>query len=112
MNVKKISSLVVVVLGVGMLWGSYYINAQVASGQMQVDSAERKINQSKSLFSLNPVAKEIGEGMTKSADRKINEAKDEISYYSNVARNLQIGGIVALIVGVLGFVFLGRSKKT
>ena len=108
MNLKKIFSVIVFVLGLAMLWGSYYIKTQVASGKLQVSSAERSLSQGKSLFSINPITKQIGEGISKSADRKISNAKEEISSYENLAQILQIGGIVLVVLGFGLFLFSRR----
>jgi hypothetical protein len=111
-NWKRVFAIVVFIVGVAMVGGAYYINTQVAEGKLQVSSAEKKVDQGKTLFSLNPVSKEIGDQITKSADRKIDKAKEEISYYAGLAQNLQIGGIVLIVIGIGFFIFAGRSKKS
>ena len=111
MNRKRVIAVVMFLAGVAMVGGSFYIKSQVAQGKLQVASAEKKVDQGKTLFSLNPVSKEIGGQMAKSADRKIDHAKQEISDYASLAQNLLVGGIVLLIVGAGFFIFLRRSKK-
>ena len=112
MNLKKIFAIVVFLVGIAMVGGAFYIKDQVAQGKLQVSSAERQVNQGKTLFSLNPISKEVGNQITKSADRKIDAAKGEISYYANMAQNLQIGGIVLIVIGIGLFIFSLRSKKS
>lgn len=110
MKTKKIIAVVVFLVGVAMLGGAFYIKDQVAKGKLKVASAEKKINQGKTLFSLNPVSKEIGDQVAQSADRKIAGAKLEISDYEALALDLQIGGIILILLGAGGFIFLQRKK--
>ncbi len=111
MRVKKIFSIIVFVIGILMLGGSYYIKNQVEQGKIQISSAEKSLSRGKSLFSLNPVTKQIGEGISRSADRKIDSANAEIQYYSNVAQGLLIGGIILMVLGA-GMFFLGKRSKS
>lgn len=109
MDVRKIIAIVLVVIGGAMLGVSYYIKNEVAEGRIKVQNAERSVEKGKSLFSITPYTKPIGEGIAKSADKKIQEAKHEIGYYERMAQMLQIGGIIAIIVG--GIIFLTSYKK-
>ncbi len=111
MNFKKIISIVLVVVGALMIGGAYYIKDQVAQGKIELSGAEKKLSRGKSLFSLNPISEEVGKQFTKSADRKIADAHDQIAYYSNLAENLQIGGIVLIVLGVGLFIFYGRRSR-
>lgn len=110
-KMKTIIAVVIVLLGIAMVGGAIYIKNQVAQGKLQVSSAERQVQQGKSLFSLNPVTQEIGGQITKSADRKIDNAKGELSYYANMAQNLQVGGIILIVLGVVFYIFVARSKS-
>ncbi len=110
MNVKKVIAVIVFFVGVAMLGGAFYIKDQVAHGKLQVASAEKKINQGKSLFSLNPVSEEIGDQVAKPIDRKIAHAKLEISDYEALAQDLQIGGIILILLGAGFFIFLRRRR--
>lgn len=109
MGLKKYFSAIVFLVGILMVGGSFYIKKQVAEGKIQVSDAERSVRQGKALFSLNPVSKQIGEGLTRSADRKIASAKDEIQYYTNLAQLLLVGGIVLIVVGA-GMFVLKRKR--
>jgi hypothetical protein len=110
MNVKKMIAVIMVLVGVVMVGGALYIKDQVAKGKLKVASAERKVEQGKGLFSINPVSKEIGDQVTQSADRKISSAKLEISNYEALAQDLQWGGIILIVVGAGFFIFLRRKK--
>ena len=109
MNLKKFFSVLVVVLGLLMEWGAHYINQQVEEGKLKVSSAEKSVSQTQSIFSLNPISKQIGDGIAKSADRKIDHANQEISSYANLAQSLQVGGIILIILGIGFFIFSCRK---
>ncbi|MFI5344222.1 MAG: hypothetical protein ACHQUC_08385 [Chlamydiales bacterium] len=110
MNVKRIFSIIVILVGIAMVGGAYYIRDQVAQGKLEISSGERQINQTESLFSANPASKMVGDEVTKSGREKIAAGNQEISYYENMARNLQIGGFVLIVLGVAFFFFSGRRK--
>lgn len=110
MNFKKIISVVLVVAGALMIAGAYSIKNQVAQGKIQLSDAESTVNTGKALFSVNPVSKEVGNQLTKSVDRKIAEGHDQIAFYSKLAENLIISGIVLIVIGVGLFIFYGRRS--
>ena len=70
MNGKRILGILILLCGIAMILGSVYIKQRVAEGKMQISSAQNKVNQGNSLFSLNPVSKEIGKGVTGSAQKR------------------------------------------
>ncbi len=97
-----------------MLGVSSYITNEVISGQEQIESAQKKVDQGNSLFGLSPYTKPIGQSMTGSAQKKINAGKEEVAYYANLASNLKTGGIVTSIVGaamVLIGLLVPRKRK-
>lgn len=102
--------LIIFLLGIGQIGASMYIHSQVEEGKGKIQRAEKQVDQGESLFSLNPVSKEIGQGLTGSAHKKINEGKEEVAYYARVAHILQISGIIFFIVG-LGTFFIGKPSK-
>ncbi|MBS0625180.1 MAG: hypothetical protein JSS32_03945 [Verrucomicrobia bacterium] len=110
MNSKQITGIVLVLAGVAMLLTSQYIKSQVLEGKQQISSAQKKVDTANQLFSVNPVSKEVGKGLTGGAQRKIDEGRGEVAHYEQVAQVLNIGGIGAIIVG--GVIFLlGRKKR-
>lgn len=111
MNTKKLLGIVFLAAGVVMIGFSYYTKNQVAQGQMQVDSAQSKVDAGNKLFSVNPVSKEVGKGLTGGVQRKIDEGQSDIDYYTNVAQWLMIGGVACLILGA-GTLFLGGRKSS
>ncbi len=110
MNVKRIIGIIVVIAGIVMLFVSNNIKQQVAAGTLKVNSAEKSVNQANSLFSLNPTAKQLTQGVTKGAQKKIAASKAQIAYYSKLADELQIGGFVLIGAGIL-IVILGKSHS-
>ncbi len=111
MKTKKILGVVLVIIGVAMLLGSNYIKTQVLEGNQRIASAEKSVKQADTLFSLNPVSKEVGKGFTGSANKRIAEGKDEIAYYTSLAQGLQTGGIAVIVVGAVVFIWGFRKKK-
>jgi peptidoglycan hydrolase CwlO-like protein len=107
---KKSIGFVVVILGVVSILFANYIHGQVDAGKQKVSSAEKKVGQANSLFSLNPVVKEIGQEATNRAQDKIDEGKETIGQYERIAQWLQMGGIVLVIVGA-GIVLVSFLKK-
>lgn len=110
MNGKQILGGIIFVGGLGLLYMAHYINVQVAEGNLQILSGERKVNQMNSLFNATPYTKDVGQGLTSGAQKQIDEGKNTIEYYTKVANRCQFGGIAALVVGA-GMMFYFRKKK-
>lgn len=110
MNGKRISGIVILLVGVAMLAASSYIKSQVEEGREQISSAQKKVKQANSLFSLNPVAKEVGGVVTGEAEKKINAGQQQADEYEQIRGWLQVGGIVCLVVSA-GLFLLSRKKK-
>ena len=110
MNVKQVLGGIIFVGGLGLLYLAHYINEQVAEGNLQILSGQKKVNQMNSLFNMSPYTKDVGKGITSGAQQQINEGQNTIEYYTMVANRCRIGGIVALVVGA-GMVFYYRKKR-
>jgi uncharacterized protein YjeT (DUF2065 family) len=108
-NAKRIVGIVLIIAGIAMLGFSYYIKQEVAAGNLQISSAQEKVDRSQGLFNLNPVTKEVGKGLTGAAQSKIDEGKRDVEYYTHLANTLQIAGIACIVVGAI-VIFLGRKK--
>ncbi|MEI8300242.1 MAG: hypothetical protein WCG10_01335 [Chlamydiota bacterium] len=111
MNLKQLIGVFVILIGCGLFGISSYITAQVEAGKIEVSSAQRKVNQSKQVLSLNPVTKQVGKGFTDSAQNQINMGKEDIAHYKGVAAALQIGGWIAVGLGALVSILLFNWKK-
>lgn len=98
---KRILGIIIIILGLGLIGTSFYIKTQTKKGQEEVSQAQKKVEKGKSIFSVNPVTKEIGKGLSKVAESKIKEAISKIKKYNTVAFWLMFGGIVLVIVGVV-----------
>lgn len=114
MNLKRIIGILVAIAGVAMICVSYYIQNQVESGKVELASGEKKVNQGKSLFGLNPYTKEVGNKVIfNSADQKISAGKEEIAYYETLEQRFWIGGLIAIGVGIaIMLIPFGRNKRT
>ncbi|MBS0615875.1 MAG: hypothetical protein JSR58_04920 [Verrucomicrobia bacterium] len=111
MSWKRILGIILVLGGVALLLVSNYIANQVEQGKEQISSAQKKVDQGNSLFSMSPYTKDVGEQITGSAQKKIDAGQQEVIQYETLAGQLKIGGIVVLVVGLL-FVIFGRKRKS
>jgi hypothetical protein len=109
MIAKRIIGIVVFIIGVAMIIVSISIKKQTEAGKTQIAGAQKKVEQGNSLFSLSPVTKGIGQGVTGSAQKKINAGKEQVAQYETIAQWLLIGGIILCVVGA-GIVFIGKKK--
>lgn len=100
---RKIVAAILVIGGLAAFSLSLYISDEVAKGNIKVEKAEKAVQTGDRLFSLSPVGKEIGDGITQSAKKKIGEGKEMIAYYAARAEQLKIGGIVAVVIGLVLF---------
>jgi hypothetical protein len=114
MKILRILGILVLIAGIGCIFFSHYITNQVNEGKIKIEKGQKSVDQTNSLFSSNPVSKQVGKGLTSSSQKKINEGKEDVSYYEQLAQNLQTGGIVAIIVGagISIFSFFGPRKKS
>lgn len=111
MLTKRISGIIIVILGISLILSSFYIKSRVASGREQISEAEESVRKGKQLFSLNPVTKELGKGITDSAERKIKAGSAKADRYETLALWFQIGGGVFIVIGS-GLIFMSRKKKS
>jgi hypothetical protein len=113
MKILRILGIVVMVAGIACIFFSNYITNQVNEGKIKIEKGQKTVDKSNSLFSTNPYTKPIGKGITSSGQKKINAGKEEVAYYEQLARTLQISGIVGIIVGaaLTIFSFFGQRKK-
>jgi hypothetical protein len=110
MKIKKTLSIIFIILGLGLMGMSMYINSQVEHGKGKVSRAQSQVDQGSSLFSISPATKGIGKELTGGAQKKIDAGKEQIAHYEQVAQVCQIGGIIFLIAGV-GLFFCCRKKS-
>lgn len=107
---RRVFGFLVALCGVALIIFSIYVKNQVASGEEQIASAQKKVNQGSSLFSMSPYTKEVGKEITGSAQKKINAGKEQVGYYTQMASWAQMGGIALLVLGAV-IIFFPRSKK-
>lgn len=110
MNQRKMISLAVVLVGIAMILGSYYIKDQVAKGNLQVEEGQRTVDSVNSLFSGSKYTKPIGKTLTGSGQKKIDAGRVEVDKYTRIANQLQIGGIIVIAMGAAFFFFWKKRK--
>ncbi len=109
----RILGIIILLAGIVSICFSHYITTQIKEGKIKIDKGQKTVDQSSSLFSLNPYSKQVGQGMTSSAQKKIDEGKNEVARYEQIASTLQIFGIAGIVVGagVTLFSFFGSRKN-
>jgi hypothetical protein len=107
---RTVSAVIILIVGIALIGFSRYITHEVESGKLQIADAQGKVDKGNSLFSGDPVTKQIGKGLTGGAQKKIDAGQQQINFYEGVASVTLIGGIVCVIVGVSCF-FLRKKKK-
>lgn len=113
MNLKRIIGILICTGGVVLIFISNHIKNQIESGKIQISNAESQVSQGKTFFGLNPVSKTIGDqAIFNPAQNKINAGKEEVTYYESLANQLQIGGIIAIVVGIgIALIPFGGKKR-
>ena len=110
MSCKRIIGIIALVAGIILIFASMYIRNQVEEGKYKANRAQSKVGAGNRLFSSNPASKKIGEHITNPMQRKIDAGRRDIAYYENMARGLQIAGIVLIIFGII-FILIGKKRK-
>ena len=108
---KKAFSILLIVLGIASYVGSKYIANQVASGQMKLEKAQKSLKQTDDLLSMSPYTEPLGQGLKQASKGKIQEGQNQIAYYTEMAKNLEIAGYVLIGLGALSLPFTFRKKK-
>lgn len=109
MSVKRIAAIVLIIAGMVFLYMSHYINTQVAGGRAEISGAQKKIDTTKTLFSINPATKEVGNQISDYGQNKIDEGTQKADRYAAYAKWLMIGGAILIVIGA-GVFFVGRKK--
>ena len=109
MLTKRILGIIIIIIGICLIGSSFYIKSRVSSGREQIAEAESTVRKGEQLFSLNPVTKEVGKGITDSAKRKIQAGSAEADRYELIAVWFQISGSVLIVLGA-GLIFMSRKK--
>ncbi|MBN2479126.1 MAG: hypothetical protein JXA94_02745 [Parachlamydiales bacterium] len=106
---KRILGIVIIIIGAALIISSFIIKSQVSEGRKEIAEAQKQVNRGSSLFSHNPITKEIGKGLTGAAQNKIDAGTQKANFYNTLAVWFQIGGAVFIVLGA-GIIFIGRKK--
>ena len=109
MRAKRISGIIIVIIGVALILSSFYIKSRVRSGRQEISEAQSTVNKGKKLFSVTPITKDVGDVLTGSAQKKINEASGMADSYAVLATWFQVGGAVFIVLGSV-LIYIGRKK--
>ena len=109
MKAKKPIAIILIVIGALLLFFSDYIAEEVAQGKLKIKRAQSQVNSVNSLFSKSKVTKPFGNALTGGAQKKIDAGQREVDRYSSLSRNLKIGGVILIIIGI-GLFFIPKKK--
>ena len=84
MKIKRIISLVLLIVGIGCYFFAGYISGEVAEGRKKIASGQKTVDELQGLSKLSPYTKDIGEAATSSAQKKI----DAGNYYMKAGFNV------------------------
>jgi hypothetical protein len=110
MFTKKHLGIMTVLLGVVLLFSSFYIKNKVLLGKYQISKAQGALKQGNNTCSFNPLTKEFSERIVGKVQKKIDEVNKKIIFYSNLALWFKIIGIVFIVLGFL-LIFIHKKKK-
>lgn len=104
MNIKRISGIALVVVGVALFFLAGYIADQVEEGKGKVAKGQGQVDTIRDVSGSNRYTKDVGGIFADSGQKKIDAGKKEISKYETIVLELRIGG--AILVAVGGFLIV------
>lgn len=112
MKNKRILSIVLIILGVGLFVVGSYISSEVAQGRKKIAGAQRSVDQGKQITQISPFTKDIGDMAAGSVQGKIDEGSQTADNYELLANWLHGSGVVIFIAGIGLLVFTLVRKKS
>ena len=110
LNTKRVVGIIVLILGVVLIFTSSYIQRRVEEGRGQIKSAQKKVDQANTYFSVTPATKEVGKVVTKPAQKKIDKGRQQVGEYGEMAHWIKIGGIVLIVAGA-AVILVSRKRR-
>jgi uncharacterized membrane protein len=111
MRAKRKWGMVMLIIGIIFVAGSFYIKEQVTAGEKQIAGVEQKTDMADKLFSVTPESEGVGDKLTSPIKDKVSEGKDQIVFYTAVASWLKIIGIIFIVFGV-AVLFFGKKARS
>jgi hypothetical protein len=105
MSWKKITAIVVVVIGVVMLLSSAYVSNKAKERRIKIEASQKKANTLDPNFSMSKYSKPLN---GKSAEFK--NSQKEVEMHRSTAGKLLIGGIILIIIGAGAFYYYYRRR--
>lgn len=96
----KILGVVLILLGISFFVGSNYIRSQVEQGKTKVRKAQSAVDATNSAASVDPNLYLFSRAATGPVQKQINDGKRDIVFFQSLAKNLDIAGWAAVVVGI------------
>lgn len=106
---KKLTA-AALIIGVICMGSSLYIKGEVREGQKKIANAQRNVDQGTSLFSITPLTKPFGDGLSRPVQKEIDQGKQDVAYYTALSNWLMIIGTLFLLGGAASFFI--RKKRS
>lgn len=109
MKKKRITGIILIIIGIALYLVSNYINEQVAEGRVKISSAQKEVDVGSKLFSMSPYTEGAGTFAKGHAQKKINEGEQTANQYERTAKWLFSLGIISGLIGI--FLVIWSFKK-
>lgn len=108
---KRISGVILLVLGVLIIIFGNIISGQVEEGKKKIHKAQRGVNTIKDISKIHQTTEKIGKTITKPVQKKINKGRVQAKDYKILSTVMLIVGIVFSATGVILLILSFTSKK-
>lgn len=102
---KRITGIVILVVGVVAFGLSMYIDKQTGEGRTRIEKGEKQVRQLERVTSVTPPTAVVGRVATSSAKQKIAKGRQDVAWYDSVSGWLKVGGGVFIVAGLIALIF-------
>ncbi len=110
MNSTRLIGIFLLGVGLAAFVSANYIYNRVNQGRQEIAHGQGQIDAGNQFFSIIPFSEIVTDGFTASAQDEVNQGVATANYYAMIASRLQIGALVALILGTGTVVYSFRRR--